>query len=80
MRWQFPFAMAAIVFISLAPVQPARAAAPVAVSFGTSWDGPTHELQNIVDAYVGVPGAINAAAGYRNTSDERIAAILDRVM
>ena len=28
----------------------------------------------------GVPGAINAAAGYRNTSDERIAALLSRVM
>lgn len=29
---------------------------------------------------LGVPGAINAAAGYRNTSDERIAGILSRVM
>lgn len=64
MRWQFPFALAAIVFISLASVQPAHAAAPVAVSFGTSWDGPSHELQNIVDAYIGVPGAINVHTDY----------------
>lgn len=40
---------------------PARAVVPV--TFGTSWDGPTHELQVIVDGLYG-PGKINVHADY----------------
>jgi hypothetical protein len=42
----------------------AYAASPLNLPFGTSWDGPSHELQKIVDAYVGAPGAIDAHNDY----------------
>jgi len=38
-------------------------AAVVPVTFGTSWDGITHDLQHIVDALYG-PGAINVKTDY----------------
>ncbi len=38
---------------------PVQAAAPVPVIFGSSWDAPVNTLQNIVNTYVGIPGAIN---------------------
>ena len=41
----------------------APASAQVPVSFGTSWDGTTHELQNIVDGLYG-PGKIDVHADY----------------
>jgi hypothetical protein len=40
---------------------PARAVVPV--SFGTSWDGPSHDLQAIVDGMFG-PGKINVHTDY----------------
>jgi hypothetical protein len=43
---------------------PAYATSPVPVVFGTTWDGPTHTLQSVVDAYVGVPGAINVQGDF----------------
>lgn len=42
----------------------ARAASPIPVAFGASWDPPSQSLQNIVDAYVGVPGAINVQTDF----------------
>src|SRR5262249_23199198 len=53
-RWLLAFALL------LAPV---RAYAQVAVTFGTSWDGPANRLQAIVDARYG-PGAINVETDY----------------
>ena len=43
---------------------PANAAGPVPVVFGTSWDGPSHTLQDVVDTYLGVPGAIDVHADF----------------
>lgn len=45
-------------------VTPAHAVAPVPVPFGTTWDAPTQTLQNIVDNYLGVPGAINVQTDF----------------
>jgi hypothetical protein len=44
--------------------EPAHAVAPIPVVFGTSWDGPSHSLQGIVDAYLGVPGAIDVQTDF----------------
>jgi hypothetical protein len=46
--------------LSLAATQSASA---FTVVWGTTWDGPGHELQTIVDARYG-PGAINVQTGY----------------
>lgn len=43
---------------------PSFAASPVPVTFGASWDPPAYSLQNIVDAYLGVPGAINVQTDF----------------
>ncbi len=59
MRWLSPCALAVIVFTPIAGVRSAEAASPVPVVFGTTWDGPGHSLQDVVDAYIGTPGAIN---------------------
>ena len=42
---------------------PALAHAQVAVTFGTSWDGPGTSLQDIIDGQYG-PGVLNAATDY----------------
>jgi len=42
---------------------PALAHAQVAVTFGTSWDGPGTSLQDIIDGHYG-PGVLNAATDY----------------
>ena len=47
----------------LASLVPAIASAQVAVSFGTSWDGASNSLQNIVNTIYGV-GRINVATDY----------------
>src|SRR5512134_2708532 len=43
---------------------PALAASPIPVTFGASWDPPSQSLQNIVDGYLGVPGAIDVHADF----------------
>jgi hypothetical protein len=57
-------AVAVIAFVTSPSVPVAHAASPVPVVFGTTWDGPGHELQGIVDAYLGVPGAINVQTDF----------------
>jgi hypothetical protein len=42
----------------------ASAASPVPIAFGTSWDAPGHDLQTILDAYTGAPGALDAHTSY----------------
>jgi len=59
MRWLLLTVVAACFAASSLNVVPAHATSPVAVVFGTSWDGPGHELQTIMDAYIGTPGAVN---------------------
>jgi len=43
---------------------PALAVSPIPVVFGTSWDPPGQSLQNIVDAYLGAPGALDVHADF----------------
>lgn len=43
---------------------PTFAVSPVPVPFGASWDPPAYSLQNIVDAYLGTPGALNVQTDY----------------
>ncbi|HTR96421.1 MAG TPA: DUF4114 domain-containing protein [Candidatus Acidoferrales bacterium] len=66
MRWPVSLALAlvAVLFAAIATPPPAAAVAPVPVIFGNSWDGPAHDLQVIVDNYIGVPGAINTRTDY----------------
>lgn len=62
MKW---LRIAAVVALAaIAPVGMARAAAPVAVAFGTSWDGPAYSLQNIINNYLGGSGLLNAYTDY----------------
>jgi hypothetical protein len=42
----------------------AHATAPVPVTIGATWDGPSQGLQGVVDAYLGVPGAINVQTDF----------------
>jgi len=62
MRWL----LAAVLTVSVVAgtTSPASAASPVNVVFGTTWDAPSQKLQNVVDSYVGVPGAIDVTADY----------------
>ena len=62
MRFLVTAALAAS--ISVAVTSPVQAVAPVAVTFGTTWDAPWYSLQNIVDGYLGVPGAIDVTTAY----------------
>ncbi|MEO5989469.1 MAG: hypothetical protein ABIU54_10230 [Candidatus Eisenbacteria bacterium] len=62
MRWLLAAVFAASAFVGGAT--PASAAAPVNVVFGTTWDAPSDKLQNVVDAYIGVPGAITVTTDY----------------
>jgi hypothetical protein len=56
--------VAAFVCVAGSITSPARGASPVPVVFGTSWDAPSQSLQNIVDAYLGAPGAINVTTDF----------------
>ncbi len=47
-----------------APMTVAHAVSPVNVVFGNTWDPPSTRLQNIVDSYIGVPGAITVTTDY----------------
>jgi hypothetical protein len=59
-------ALVAAAVLCAAPtlVCPAQAVSPIPVVFGTSWDGPSHSLQSIVDAYLGTPGALNVQTDF----------------
>ena len=48
---------------TLLPVS-ALAAGPAPATFGTSWDGSGSTLQQIVDDFIGVPGAVNVLTDY----------------
>ena len=56
--------LACLALSGVVQVTPAHAVAPVVVQFGTSWDGPSAELQNVVDAYLGASGLINVHTDY----------------
>ena len=62
MRWLL--ATVFTVSVAVGNTAPAGAAAPVNVVFGTTWDAPSQKLQNVVDGYLGVPGAINITTDY----------------
>ena len=42
----------------------AHAVSPIPVTFGATWDAPTSTLQNIVDAYIGSPGALDVTTDF----------------
>ena len=50
--------------LMLVPTLAVASGPPAPATFGVSWDGPSNDLQHIVDAYVGVPGAINVQTDY----------------
>jgi hypothetical protein len=54
MRAKYSCALTVIVLM-VASAASALAAGPAPVTFGTSWDGPGHDLQTIVDGYLGGP-------------------------
>ena len=57
MKWILVLVVGACTF-SLTPARVLAGEHAVA-TFGTSWDGPAHDLQHIMDAYIGIPGAVN---------------------
>ena len=59
MRLSSALVVAAVLCATATIVSPARAVSPVPVTFGATWDGPSHTLQSVVDDYLGVPGALN---------------------
>lgn len=64
MRQFYAFAAVALLCtVALLPA-PARAASPVPVMFGASWDPPGQSLQNIVDAYLGAPGLLDVQTDF----------------
>lgn len=64
MRQSQALVAAALLCVATAIASPARAVSPIPVQFGASWDPPAYSLQNIVDAYVGVPGAVNVQTDF----------------
>ncbi len=64
MRSKSALGVAALACACALIAAPAFATSPVPVTFGTSWDPPSQSLQNIVDAYIGVPGAIDVHADF----------------
>ncbi len=62
MRWLL--ATVFTVSVAVGSTAPAGAAAPVNVVFGTTWDAPSQKLQNVVDSYIGVPGALNITTDF----------------
>lgn len=63
MKWLLVSVLTATL-VTTSGVLPAAATSPVPVTFGTTWDGPGQDLQTIVDAYIGVPGAVNVQTDY----------------
>jgi hypothetical protein len=61
-------AVAGVCSLALLPAS-ALAGGPALATFGASWDGPSHDLQHIVDAYTGVPGALNVQSDYVGAHD-----------
>jgi hypothetical protein len=59
MRWLLPCALLAALCVIASGTPPVFASPAIPVTFGTTWDGPAYSLQNILDAYVGVPGAVD---------------------
>jgi len=64
MRWPLTVGFGLLACIAICAPMPAAAMSPVPVAMGASWDGPSHELQGIVDAYIGVAGAIDVHVDY----------------
>jgi len=64
MRWLLTCALAGIVSMLGFAARASHATSPVPVAFGVSWDGPGHDLQHVVDAYLGTPGVINVKTDY----------------
>jgi len=62
-------ALAVIVYTFVMMPACALAGGPALATFGTSWDGPANDLQHIVDAYIGVPGALNVQTDYVGAHD-----------
>lgn len=65
-----PFLSIAVLLLAYAVCLSAPVSAQVTVAFGTTWDGPGHSLQDIVDAQYG-PGTIDVTTDYigARTSD-----------
>lgn len=59
MRTKYALGVAVLALAAASLAGPTHAASPVPVSFGATWDAPSQSLQNIVNAYLGVPGAID---------------------
>lgn len=59
MRRLSALVVAGFLCLATAIASPAHAVSPIPVTFGDSWDPPSHSLQNIVDDYLGAPGAID---------------------
>lgn len=55
--------LAALALVGLCSAT-ARAASPVPVVFGTTWDVPAVTLQGIMNTYLGAPGLVNVATDY----------------
>ena len=64
MRWFVPAFLAVSACVAPLCASPAHAVAPVTISFGATWDSPTLGLQQIVDNYIGIPGAVNVQTDY----------------
>jgi hypothetical protein len=64
MRWLYPAALVAIVYITPVGVPVSHAASPVPVAMGASWDGTNNDLQHIIDVYLGAPGLVNVQTDY----------------
>ena len=62
MKWVIMSLLTVCAFAMLPVV--ALAGGPALATFGTSWDGPGSDLQHIVDAYIGIPGALNVQTDY----------------
>lgn len=56
--------VAACFGLSVVSASAAHATSPVPVAMGASWDGPGHDLQGIVDSYIGIPGAIDVRTDF----------------
>ncbi len=64
MKWILSAALAVTVSVPALGISVAHATSPVAVQFGTTWDGAGNDLQSIVDTYIGTPGAINVQTDF----------------
>lgn len=64
MRPLSAFVVAVFVCVATTIAAPAQAVSPIPVPFGASWDPPSQSLQNIVDAYLGAPGALDVQTDF----------------